>query len=80
MAAVGGLSAIRTLTATTPSSRNAARSVTPLGEHMIVHVRDIPSGEIAVMAGTTEIVYRDAEVVARLVQGARQAQSAGTVR
>jgi hypothetical protein len=48
-----------------------------LGDHMIVHVRDLSTGEIAIMAGTTEVVYRDAELVARLVQGARRAATTG---
>jgi hypothetical protein len=54
--------------------------VTPLGEHLIVHVRDVASGEISVMAGTSEVVYRDADVVARLLRGAQQARPAATAR
>ena len=44
---------------------------------MIVHLRDVTTGEIAVMSGAREIVYRDAEVVARLLRGAQQAAASG---
>ena len=49
----------------------------PVGDHVIVHLRDVETGEIAVMSGTREIVYRDAEVVARLLRGAHQAAASG---
>jgi hypothetical protein len=41
-----------------------------LSEPMVVHVRSGASGEIAVLVGTQEIVYRDLELVARLAQRA----------
>ncbi len=37
---------------------------------MVLHVRDVASGEVALMAGTTEVVYRDQELVRRLVSRA----------
>jgi hypothetical protein len=37
---------------------------------MMVHVRDVPTGEVAVMIGTQELVYRDPELVSRLVETA----------
>lgn len=76
VATAGGLTAIGGLTAARYTSPAPASGLQPLGEHMIVHVRDVATGEISIMAGTSEIVYRDSEVVARLLQGARQAQSA----
>jgi hypothetical protein len=42
---------------------------------MLVHVRDVASGEIALMVGTRELIYRDPELVSRLV---RTAAAAGT--
>jgi len=40
---------------------------------MIVHIRDVAAAEIGVLFGTQELIYRDPELVARLVQTARQA-------
>jgi hypothetical protein len=47
---------------------------------MIIHVRDLTTGEISIMAGTSEVIYRDADVVGRLLRGAQQARSAALVR
>jgi len=44
-----------------------------LAEPMIVHIRDVAAAEIGVLFGTQELIYRDPELVARLVQTARQA-------
>jgi hypothetical protein len=41
-------------------------------EPMVVHVRDVATAEIAVLVGTQEFIYRDPELVARLVQTAQQ--------
>ena len=46
-------------------------------EPMVVHVRDVSTGEIALLVGTTQVVYRDRELVQRLLTAARQAP-AGT--
>jgi hypothetical protein len=84
--AVGSLAAFpHTLAAPAASPRPAA-DPTPLAsladvslagvslaEPMIVHVRDAATAEIAVLIGTQEFVYRDPQLVARLVQTARQA-------
>jgi len=43
-----------------------------LPETMVVHVRDVATAEIAVLVGTQELVYRDPELVARLLQTAGQ--------
>jgi hypothetical protein len=48
-----------------------------LGDPVIVHLKDVPTGEVAVMSGTREIVYKDAEVVERLLRGAQQAAASG---
>jgi hypothetical protein len=39
-----------------------------LPESLVVHVRDLRTGEVAVMAGTDEVVYRDARLVASILQ------------
>jgi len=40
---------------------------------MLVHVRDVANAEIAMMVGTRELIYRDPELVSRLVQTAATA-------
>jgi hypothetical protein len=40
---------------------------------VVVHVRNLNTGEIALMVGTREIVYRDSAFVKRLVRAARSA-------
>jgi hypothetical protein len=44
---------------------------------MLIHVRDFASGEIAMMVGTQELVYRDPELVSGLVRRAASAGNAG---
>ena len=41
---------------------------------MLLHVRDVPSGEVSMMVGTRELVYRDPELVSRLIDKARSAK------
>ena len=38
-----------------------------LGEPLVAHVRNIATGEVAVLMGTREVVYRDRALVARLL-------------
>ena len=38
---------------------------------VMVHVRDLATGEVSLLSGTREIIYRDAALVARLVRAAR---------
>ena len=56
-------SAISGVTAT-PAVRGAAPSV---GEPLVAHVRNVATGEIAVLMGTREVVYRDRALVGRLL-------------
>jgi hypothetical protein len=44
---------------------------------MVVHVRDVPSAEISMMVGPHELIYRDPEVVSRLVKAAASAANNG---
>lgn len=50
-----------------------ARGATVRSEAMVAHVRNFTTGEVALMVGTREIVYRDPELVAHLVGTARRA-------
>ncbi len=75
-AAAGGLAAIPRLVGYRPAPRSTAVSdlkTTP-GEHMVVHVRDFTTGEVAILLGTREIVHRDPEMVAQLLRAARRAE------
>ena len=38
---------------------------------IVAHVRNAETGEVAVMTGTEEVVYRDPELVDRLLGGGR---------
>jgi hypothetical protein len=76
LVAAGGLGAVRGLFTSGHSAPAAGEGLAPLGENVIVHVRNFATGEISIMAGTSEVVYRDADVVARLLQGAQRARSA----
>jgi hypothetical protein len=43
-------------------------SVAELAGPVIAHVRDLATGEISLMTGTQEIIYRDPELVMRLMR------------
>jgi hypothetical protein len=47
-----------------------------LGGPMLIHIRDLATAEIAMMVGTQELVYRDPELVSRLVSTAASAGQA----
>ena len=40
---------------------------------MVVHVRDVATAEVSLLVGTTETIYRDRELVGRLLAAARRA-------
>lgn len=40
-------------------------------EPLMAHVSDFASGEISLLVGTREIIYRDPELIMRLLQAAR---------
>jgi hypothetical protein len=46
------------------SGRGTPAAVLP--DHVVVHVRDAATGEVAVLAGTAEVVTHDLELVARI--------------
>lgn len=39
-------------------------------EPMVLHVRDAATGEVALLAGTSEVIYRDPQLVRRLLGSA----------
>lgn len=39
-----------------------------LSDTLIAHVRDLATGEVALMVGTQEIIYRDPDLVMRLIR------------
>jgi hypothetical protein len=45
-----------------------APALATMSEPVIAHVSDIATGEISLMVGTQEIVYRDPELVQRLLR------------
>ena len=62
----GALGRVRGTTAT------ARGTTTNQPEAMVAHVRNAKTGEVALLVGTREIIYRDPGLVARLVGAARQ--------
>jgi hypothetical protein len=46
-------------------------STTTFAGPLVAHVRDFTTGEVAVLVGTREIIYRDPELVVRLVNAAK---------
>jgi hypothetical protein len=46
-------------------------STAELAEPMVAHVRDLATGEVSLMVGSQEIIYRDPELVMRLLRAAR---------
>ncbi|HEY7940729.1 MAG TPA: hypothetical protein VID25_02190 [Candidatus Limnocylindrales bacterium] len=54
-----------------------APDLTPLGIDVVAHLRDASTGEVSVMVGDREIVYQDAQLASRLLQGARRATQEG---
>ena len=46
-------------------------SAAALPEALVAHVRDLATGEIGLLVGEQEIIYRDPNLVARLLQALR---------
>lgn len=67
---VSGVGGARLLTSV-PAEEGQPLDLTPLGEHMVAHVRDVNTGEIAVFAGHREVVFRDPRLVAELLKNTR---------
>lgn len=72
-AAIGTLIAAHGLTKT-PDALAASEKDLPIGKlsgPVVAHVRNAAKGEIALMVGTREIVFRDRKLVARLLRAGR---------
>jgi len=57
-----------------PEAANVATtdlSAVTLSGPLIAHVSDFASGEISLLVGTQEIIYRDPQLVMRLLQAVR---------
>jgi hypothetical protein len=48
-----------------------------MAEPLVAHVRDLSTGEIALLAGTTKVIVRDVDLAARLSAAARGPRSGG---
>lgn len=66
----GANAALPSAAPATVSTAGLALAGLALPDSMIVHVRDLATGEIAVMVDTQEFIYHDPELVARLVMSA----------
>ena len=62
------------LAAPAATGTDEAPDVTPVGEDVVVHVRNASTGELSLMVGHSEIVYHDRALVGRLLKGARRAR------
>lgn len=74
-ATLGALLAMPGLTEAAPARPSLAGlrlTKEELAGPVVVHVRDLATGELAIMAGTREIVFRDREFVTRLSRATRQ--------
>jgi hypothetical protein len=59
----------------TPEPVQVALGGVSLAGPMVLHVRDLANAEISMMVGTQELIYRDPELVSRLVQTAAGASN-----
>jgi hypothetical protein len=70
-AVTGGAAVLSSMPASAISAATAApavRGVAPsVGEPLVAHVRNVATGEVAVLMGTREVVYRDRALVGRLL-------------
>jgi hypothetical protein len=75
----GSLSAVAEVApvaASQPATQLPGLGTVRLAGPMLVHIRDLASAEIGMMVGTHELVYRDPELVARLLKTAASAAQA----
>jgi hypothetical protein len=74
VAAISGIDKVASLTGVHVESEP---DLTAVGTDVVAHVKDASTGEVAVMVGTSEVVYRDPQLVGRLLAAARQANKEG---
>jgi hypothetical protein len=61
---------------TTPQPAQPLLEAVSLAGPMLIHVRDVATAEVSMMVGTRELIYRDPELVSRLVSTAQSAKTA----
>ena len=71
-AAVVAASRALPLAGVTPTGAAAADRA-PITDPIVLQVRDLRTGEVSLMVGTSETVYRDQDLVNRLVAAASRA-------
>ncbi|GAC1437036.1 MAG: hypothetical protein NVSMB65_11200 [Chloroflexota bacterium] len=73
-ATLGALAAVPGLVDSVQAApQSSAEALTPGGPHgpLVAHVRNVTTGEIALLVGTREIIVRDHDLVRRLVKAAQ---------
>ena len=70
IAVVPGVASVLKLRAQGAAGRAQARLAGPL----VAHVRDLNSGEISLLVGTSHVIHRDRDLAARLYAAAQQMQ------
>ncbi len=72
LASVPGLTVLPGLTSAieslAPDAAPAVESASTLEGPLLAHVSDLASGEITLLFGTQEVVFRDPEIVTRLLR------------
>jgi hypothetical protein len=71
-ATLGLLSSVPALAVISESPRNTIPEVadTTVNGPLIAHVSDVATGEVALLLGSREIIFRDPQLVARLIKAA----------
>lgn len=70
IAFVPGLASVLKL----PAPATAGLTQPSLNGPLVVHVRDLGSGEISLLMGTEHVIHRDRQLAARLYAAAQQTQ------
>ena len=60
-----------------PTTRSAKAGLPMTAEPLVAHLRDLNTGEIALLAGTNKLVIRDIDLASRLSAAARGQRSQG---
>ena len=79
-AALGLLPAVSSLAAIPYSMRPVPELPAKFPGPLILHVSNVAAGEMTLLVGAREVVFRDPEVVARLLKAARQTSETARTR
>jgi hypothetical protein len=58
-----------------PPAAQMPLEMVSLAGPMLIHVRDVANAEVSMMVGTRELIYRDPELVSRLISTAQSADT-----